>query len=124
MILVKVKIKESPIHGVGLFSDQIVRKNRPVWEASPLLDQHISWLRYSRLSPREKKFVGMYAIWQKNFIELSFDHSRFINHSAKRANVRYHLATHTLRSLREIGCGEEILQDYSEFWPECDLPDA
>jgi SET domain-containing protein len=39
MVLVKTKVKESPIHGLGLFADQFIPKGTEIWRFTPGFDQ-------------------------------------------------------------------------------------
>ena len=39
MLLVRTKVKESRIHGIGLFADQAIKKGTEVWRYTPGFDQ-------------------------------------------------------------------------------------
>jgi len=83
MLLVKTKIGLSKIRGFGLFANQFIPKETPVWKFQPGFDLVVSkselavlpevakeyFLKYAYLNPKTDKYV------------LCFDNGRFFNHS-------------------------------------------
>jgi SET domain-containing protein len=57
MIHVKYKLKESGLHGIGLFSDQAIKQGELIYTASPLLDLNITQQQFDTLSQEEKDEV-------------------------------------------------------------------
>jgi SET domain-containing protein len=124
MIHIKYKLRASDFHGIGLFTDQEIKKGELIYTASTLLDLNITQEQFDSLHQNEKDEV----LWWGFFDEPSqkwhvdFDVSKFINHS-KEATVTqdenhdeaYLVATH------DIKAGDELTQNYLEFESEDDL---
>ena len=58
MLHIKYKLKESSLHGIGLFADEKIEKGLVVYTASPLLDVNITRAQFASLEENEKKEVG------------------------------------------------------------------
>jgi SET domain-containing protein len=124
MIHIKYKLRASDFHGIGLFTDQEIKKGELIYTASTLLDLNITQEQFDSLHQNEKDEI----LWWGFFDEPSqkwhvdFDVSKFINHS-KEATVTqdenhdeaYLVATH------DIKAGDELTQNYLEFESEDDL---
>jgi SET domain-containing protein len=124
MIHIKYKLRASDFHGIGLFTDQEIKKGELIYTASTLLDLNITQEQFDSLHQNEKDEI----LWWGFFDEPSqkwhvdFDVSKFINHS-KEATVTqdenhdeaYLVAT------RDIKAGDELTQNYLEFESEDDL---
>ena len=117
MILVLTQIKPSPIHGLGLFAVETIRKGTVVWEyndppdyripaSSPLLLEE-PWKSHRRYGYQE---AG------KPYVEFPGDQSLFINHSVARANIA--TVGDRMVATRDILPDEEILANYREFESE------
>ena len=82
MLIVKTKVKESRIHGRGLFADQNIRKGQIISKYNPMIDRKIPQKKLSKLPSFIQKFVKYYSYLNKrNEFVLSLDDSRYINHS-------------------------------------------
>ncbi len=124
MIHIKYKLDKSDKHGIGLFTDQEIKKGDVIYTASPLLDVNITQEDFDSLDEKEKQEF----LWWGFFDEPSqkwhvdFDVSKFINHSYDGTVTQksdheeaYLVAT------RDIKTGEELTQNYLEFETEEDL---
>ncbi|MBP6858130.1 MAG: SET domain-containing protein [Candidatus Pacebacteria bacterium] len=119
MIHIKYKIKSSLVHGVGLFSDQEVKKGELVYTPSPLLDTDITEQQFEGLSSSEQKEVMYYGYFnlKTQKYHVAFDAIRILNHAdVGIANVSQD-ENMVMRSLRNIKVGEELFQDYREIFP-------
>lgn len=120
MLLIKATVKQSSVHGLGLFADEDIFKGTKIWKFSPGLDVEISGDKFEKLSQSEKDFILFYGFKSKktNNYHLSHDNVRFINHS-KEGNVAIDKnvddVEYPLIASKDIKVGEEILQDYFEF---------
>lgn len=117
MLLVRVRLDRSPIHGFGVFADEAIAEGQPVWRFTPGFDlavdprllealpelQRETLLHYGYLDARTKRFV------------LCCDAARFLNHSetptltADFTDDRYGVD----RAARDIAPGEELTVDYA-----------
>lgn len=124
MIHIKYALKTSDLHGIGLFTDEPLKKGQLVYTASPDLDLNITQEQFDSLDQKEKDEI----LWWGFFDEPSqkwhvdFDVSKFINH-AKDATVTQDDSHDDayLVAARDIAVGEEITQNYLEFESPEDL---
>lgn len=120
MLLVRTIVKESSVHGLGLFADEPIRSGTRIWEFSPGLDLEITLQDFNALDPRERETILFYGFKSKktNNYHLSFDDVRFINHDEE-GNIVVDKSVddveYPLVANRDIEPGEELLQDYFEF---------
>lgn len=114
MFHVKTKLKESKIHGIGLFADQDIKENTIVYSASDKLNLRLSERKFARLSDDEKSTIKHYGYYDNNnnTWNLCFDNIRFCNHSIE-GNIA--LREGKAVAIRDIKNGEEITHDYREF---------
>ena len=118
MIHIKYRLKNSKIHGVGLFANENIKKGSLVYSTSPLLDVNISKDKFKSLDDKEKQEIRWWGFWDapNNVWHVDFDVSKFINHSFNgnltqdKNNKDAYLATS-----RNIKLGEELTQNYLEF---------
>lgn len=106
----KAEVRESNIHGLGLFAKKNLRKGSTVGFYQGKLvtsmeddGDHVLWI-YDEDEDRE------YGIDGEN-------ETRYVNHS-KKANA--HFNGERLVALRTIKAGEEITHDYGEAWADLD----
>lgn len=119
MIHIKYKIKSSPIHGIGLFTDQDIKKGMLVYTPNPVLDTDITQQQFDELSSSEKNEVMYYGYFHKKTqrYHVAFDAIRILNHATVGvANVTQDDSM-TMTAIRDIKEGEELLQDYIEIYP-------
>lgn len=120
MLLVKTKIKRSPIAGFGLFADQYIPKGTAVWQYEPSIDMLLSTEQISRLSPEAAKQFHNYAFLDKTYGKymLCGDDARFFNHAIE-CNCDDGIPNLTIAQ-RDIMLGEELTVDYSTFYDDID----
>ncbi len=119
MIHIKYKIKDSPVHGIGLFSDQKIKKGELIYTPSPLLDVDLTQEQFDSLSVPEQQEVAYYGYFHTNTYRyhVAFDAIRILNHADLGvANVTQD-ENMVMKSLRDIDLGEELFQDYREIYP-------
>lgn len=120
MLMIKTKIKQSPIHGMGLFADQFIPKGTVTWRFAPNFDIIVPKDDILRLSQEARALFLNYCYvdkYTKHFI-LCFDDERFINHSENPNIGQSHVESEIEGveiALRDIQKGEELLVDYYEF---------
>lgn len=119
MLLVRVRVDRSPIHGLGAFAVDPIARGTPVWRFTPgfdldleptLLDQQPPdfrrvMLHYGYIDPRWNRFI------------LCCDDYRFINHSdAPNLRIDDSLEHYGVDlAARDIAAGEELTIDYGHF---------
>jgi len=101
----RVEVKQSQIHGLGLFAARTIRKGTTVgYYEGPEAQEgdfgdHVLWI-YDEDEEREYGIEGQ-------------NETRFVNH-CKGANANFN--GEQLIALRTIRAGEEITHDYGEAW--------
>lgn len=114
MLLVKTKLKQSEIHGLGVFADEFIPKGTKTWEFNSRFDLSFSKEEVESLPEHAKLEVKIHAYVDKETgtYRLCSDNAKFMNHSSE-PNVlsenNYDVA------LRDILPGEELTCDYSAF---------
>lgn len=120
MLLIKATVKQSPVHGLGLFSDEAISKGTRIWKFSPGLDLEIEPVDFDKLDQREKDAILFYGFHSKKTgkYHLSFDNIRFMNHATE-GNVTIDMlgegVEYPLVATRDIMPGEELTQNYFDF---------
>jgi uncharacterized protein len=118
MIHIKYKLCKSELHGIGLFTQENLRKGQVVYTASLLLDVNITQAQFDSLNNLEKAEIKYWGFWDafRKVWHVDFDNTKFINHSLKPTLTQspehkdaYLVAT------RAIKAGEELTQNYLEF---------
>ena len=85
MLLIETYLDKSPIHGVGVFANEFVKKGTVVWQFNPLIDNIILTEEQLRELPEViKEFVDIigfsYPFGVNNYC-MSIDHAQYMNHS-------------------------------------------
>ncbi|MFA5135845.1 MAG: SET domain-containing protein [Patescibacteria group bacterium] len=118
MIHIKYKLDRSIIHGIGLFTQEDLKKGQVVYSASPILDINITVNEFDSLDEKEKNEIRYWGFWDKTHNEwhVDFDNSKFINHSFTPTLTQdpKHKDTYLIAA-RDIKSGEELTQNYLEF---------
>jgi len=119
MLLVKTKLGQSKISGIGLFADQLISKGAIIWKYTEGIDLKISDERLAELEkeyPLEELKKYLYRSKSSNLHILCGDDGRFINHSFEPNTIDTSEDDEgfTMAS-RDIQPGEEITSDYNGF---------
>lgn len=95
----KLQVKNSPLHGKGLFAKEAIKKG--------------TVLGTCKTKPTKK--VGMYTLWLDDDTRVDVTCKlKYINHS-KKTNVRYYDDLSVV-AIKNIKAGEELLHDYGDEW--------
>ncbi|HZH27183.1 MAG TPA: SET domain-containing protein-lysine N-methyltransferase [Azospirillaceae bacterium] len=123
MMLVPTYLKQSPIHGLGLFAAEPIPKGTAMWRYQEGVDIMIPLPLVATLPDLAQAYLRRYAYETPQFpggLILNFDNSRFINHSTDPNTDNTGEVT---VARRDIAKDEEITCDYGEFCKEFDLRD-
>ncbi len=120
MIHIKYIVKESGVHGIGLFTEQMIQKGELIYTPSPLLDLDLTVQDFLTLTDSEKEEVRYYGYFNKKHKKwhVAFDMIRILNHGAGSAANVTQDDDMILIAKRCILKGEELLQDYAEIYPK------
>jgi uncharacterized protein len=119
MMLVKTKLAQSPIHGIGLFADQFIAAGTKTWRFVEGFDIQKNAADIEVLSLPSREWFKQYAYldFHLNAFILCADDARFMNHSAN-SNVRpdYNQDPFGLDiAVCDIQIGEELTTNYTLF---------
>jgi uncharacterized protein len=111
MLRVKTSVKQSDIHGLGLFAEQFIPRGTVVWTFDRPVDQRFSPRDVARMDATMKAFLARYAYCERGTLVLCGDHARFMNHSGY-SNCGNNPARTATLALRDIEPGEELTDNY------------
>jgi len=120
MLLIKTKIKESPIHGIGLFADQYIPRGTEIWRFTDGFDTKFTREEITAFPELLQVYIAKYA-WKSVKSDLycfSADNGKYFNHS-ENPNVLSEYRDNEQEvitvAVRDIEVGEELLDNYSSF---------
>lgn len=120
MVLVKTQLKQSPIHGVGVFADEFISKGTKIWEFTDGFDLKLNDNDVLNLPKKLQIFMCKYG-WTGTKSKLSClasDHGRFFNHSNDPNSLSRYVDNEievVTYAVKDINIGEEITDNYSSF---------
>lgn len=114
MILVKTYLDKSPIHGIGVFAAEPIRRETKIWRFVEGFDRAYSPKQFARLPKPARDFLKNYGYRVDGEVLFTVDHDHHMNHSD---NPNTYLKAGYTIARRNIRKGEEITNDYREFEP-------
>ncbi len=115
MFVVRVYLAPSPIHGVGCFASEPIRKGELVWQFDARIDQRIPRSEYPNFPPAVQEFLQRLTYIEVvdgvEYMVLCADHSKYVNHADEpnlvesEDGLREHAAW-------DIAAGEELTCNY------------
>lgn len=122
MILVKIKLNKSKIHGIGCFANEFIKKDQLVWKFDKNFDLVLKKEYVDSLPIGAKENFLNYAYISKTTGDyiLCSDDSKFMNHSNE-PNIKCIIPegckTDDLIcfAIKDIEIDEEIISDYKDF---------
>src|SRR6476660_8624172 len=114
MLLVKTYLDKSPIHGLGVFAGQFIRKGTKIWRFVEGFDRAYTPQQFAKLPRQARDFLKNYGYRVNGEILFTVDNDRHMNHSDA-PNTYLHDGYVIARC--NIGKGVEITNDYREFDP-------
>jgi SET domain-containing protein len=124
MMHIKYKIDKSTLHGVGIFTEQDIKKGDLIFTASPVLDVNITQEQFDSLQESEQKEIKHWGFFDEPSQKwhVDFDRIHFINHSYDANTTQdFSISEAHLTAVRGIQAGEELTQNYLEFESPEDL---
>ena len=114
MLLIKTYLDKSPIHGVGVFANEFVKKGTVVWQFNPLVDIILTEEQLNELPEVIKEFIDIigfsYPFGVNNYC-MSIDHAQYMNHSDT-PNLVLNIKEDKNIALKDIAQGTELTIDY------------
>jgi SET domain-containing protein len=115
MLLVKTYIDKSPIHGLGVFAGEFIRKETKIWRFVEGFDRCYTPKQFAKLPKSAREFLKSYGYRVDGEILFTVDNDHYINHSDDPNTYLRNGYTIARRNIRK---GMEITNDYREFDPE------
>lgn len=115
MLLVRTQIRHSPIHGIGLFADELIPAGTVIWEYTEQFDLLFEAESLASLSDHARFLVEKYSYFEEALgrLVLCGDDARFMNH-ADLPNADDLPGMLTVAA-SDIAPGEEITCDYNKL---------
>jgi uncharacterized protein len=114
MLIVKTKVAQSPIHGIGVFAEEFIKSGSIIWQWHEGIDQRISAELVNSLPKICQEVFKRYSWVEDGVYNVCIDNEKYINHSDN-PNCIFIDEGNTAIAARNIDIGEEITQDYSMF---------
>lgn len=119
MLVVRTSLKYSPIHGLGCFAEENIKKGQIVWEFDSRFDLEFSEDELKNFSPSYLDFLKVYSYTvikdQKKIYVLCGDHARHMNHSESPNLLEAGTVNGQNIAARDIQAGEELTCNYLDF---------
>jgi SET domain-containing protein len=116
MLLISTSLRPSPIHGIGCFTNEKIRKGQVVWEFDERIDLRIPVSRLSEFPTPVQEFFSIYGYTEiyggEKVMILCGDHSRHFNHSE---NPNLIDTPSKSTATQDIEAGEELTCNYYSF---------
>jgi SET domain-containing protein len=117
VLLVRTTVRQSDIHGLGVFADEPIAKGTPIWAFDPRIDKVIPEADLARFPPHVTAYLETYCEYfpESGVLVLSGDNDRFTNHSSDPNSVVVlpNGPEASVVAARDIAPGEEITCDYA-----------
>ena len=119
MMVIKHSVKESSIHGLGVFAEENVRKGQVVWKQNPMVELTYDQQQWQELeeglAPACFEQIRKYSYKRNGTYYLCIDNSQFMNHSEEKCNITSDNVNNVCSASRDIKAGEEIICNYYEY---------
>jgi uncharacterized protein len=112
MLLVKTYLDKSAIHGIGVFADELIRKDAKIWRFVIGFDRYYSRKQLAKLPKPAREHIKLHGYQWGREILLSMDYDTFMNHSE---NPNTYFRNGYVIARRTIRKGTEITNDYRAF---------
>ena len=120
MLFINTKVKQSKIHGWGVFADEFVEKGTTIWKFTPDFDLKFTKEQIEKFPEFFKKYLETYTWLSKKSGMYCFasDNGRYFNHSETPNSLSAYFDEEEevlTRAIRDIEIGEEITDNYKTF---------
>ena len=114
MMMVDTEIKQSPIHGLGVFLKEPVKKGGLIWRFDARIDRVYTPDEIESLPEHMQRYLHTYCTWHEatGLFVLCGDNGRYFNHSPEPSTVSNAISFGEDRAARDLEAGEELTSDY------------
>lgn len=119
MLLVRASVKPSPIHGMGCFAQEPIRKGQVVWVLDKRIDLCLPVSELEAMPQAAQAFMNMYGYVTMldgvKTVVLCGDHSKHMNHADQPNLAEGGDGCEANIAVRDIAAGEELTCNYHCF---------
>jgi len=114
MMLVETEVRQSPIHGLGVFLLEPVRAGQLVWKFDSRIDRVYAPEEIATLPAHVQRYLTTYSTWHAGvgLWVLCGDNGRYFNHSDDPSTVSDGVSFGSDCAARDLAVGEELTSDY------------
>ena len=115
MLMVDTELRQSPIHGIGVFLIEPVRKGELIWRFDSRVDRVYSEDEFASLPERMQRFLRVYSTFHEgtSLWVLCGDNGRHFNHSDTPNTVSDGIAFGHDHAAEDLAAGAELTSDYN-----------
>ena len=115
MMMVDTELRQSAIHGIGVFLLQPVRKGALIWRFDTRIDRVYDQNELASLPESARDYLRMYCTWHEaiGLWVLCGDNGRHFNHSATPNTVSDAVAFGHDHAAADLPAGTELTSDYA-----------
>lgn len=115
MFVVRTRLRNSAIHGIGVFADEPIRKGQIVWQFDPRMDILIPLEEKQNFPPAVQDYLSMLTYIEESsgrkMMVLCADNAKHVNHSDD-PNLLDTPDGSQEYAARDIAVGEELTCNY------------
>jgi uncharacterized protein len=114
MMMVETELKPSPIHGIGVFLTQAVRKGELIWRFDSRIDRVYTAGEIDSLPTYVQRYLRTYSTFHQDtgLYVLCGDNGRHFNHQDDPSTVSNAISFGEDHAARDLAAGEELTSDY------------
>jgi uncharacterized protein len=114
MMMVETELRPSPIHGLGVFLTQPVRRGELIWRFDPRIDRVYVEEEIAALPEHLQRYLRTYSTWHETtgLYVLCGDNGRYFNHSNSPSTTSNAISFGEDRAARDLEAGDELTSDY------------
>lgn len=117
MMMVETELRSSPIHGIGTFLLEDVKKGDLIWRFDSRIDRVFADAELAGLPPGLRTFLAVYSTYheQSGLWVLCGDNGRHFNHSEEPNTVSLGVGFGDDIAATDLPAGTELTTDYREI---------
>jgi SET domain-containing protein len=114
MLMVETELRDSPIHGIGVFLSEPVRAGQLIWRFDSRIDRVFSDQEIAEMPPQLQRFLKTYSTLHAGLglWVLCGDNGRHFNHSDKPNTRSLGIAFGDDVAAEDMDAGTELTSDY------------
>jgi hypothetical protein len=114
MMMVDTEVRQSPIHGLGVFLKEPVKAGTLLWRFDPRVDRVYAEDEIAALPPHMQEYLRIYSTWHEptGLYVLCGDNGRYVNHSETPNSISAAPCFGDDHAAVDLPAGTEMTSDY------------